>query len=66
MLLLPQFGYTWTTELAQVLPGTGAVHLMLEEVPGMAGTSAVVVLLCWAAVVLTLGRLRFARADANC
>ncbi len=64
-ILLPQFGYGWMAELAQVLPGTGAAYLLLGEVPGMTETSSVVTLLVWATGTLLLGWLRLARDDAN-
>jgi ABC-2 type transport system permease protein len=64
-LLLPQFGYGWMAELAQVLPGTGAAFLLLGEVPGMTHTSSVATLLVWAGGLLLLGWLRLLRDDAN-
>jgi hypothetical protein len=64
-LFLPQFGYQWMADVAQVLPGTGAAYLLLGEVPGMTTTSSVVVLLSWAAGTLLLGWLRLSRSDAN-
>lgn len=64
-LLLPQFGYVWMAELAQVLPGTGAAFLLLGEVPGMTTASSVAVLLGWAAGAVLLGWLRLLRADAT-
>lgn len=64
-LFLPQFGYAWLTELAQILPGSGAAFLLLGGVPGMSQTSSVVVLLAWAGGALALGGARLLRADAN-
>lgn len=66
-LLLPQFGYKWLTELADVLPGTNALFLLVEEPRerGMTTTSAVVTMLAWAAGMLVLGWLRLLRDDAN-
>ncbi|GAA0799806.1 hypothetical protein [Spirilliplanes yamanashiensis] len=64
-LLLPQFGYEWMTELALVLPGTGAAHLLLGEVPGMTTTSSSVVLAAWAVGAVALGWARLVRDDAN-
>ncbi|WP_369134337.1 hypothetical protein [Modestobacter sp. I12A-02662] len=64
-LLLPQFGYEWMAELAQLLPGTGAAFLLLGEVPGMTRTSSVTTLLVWAGGVLLIGWLRLLRDDAN-
>ncbi|MGY1622599.1 hypothetical protein ACI789_10440 [Geodermatophilus sp. SYSU D00965] len=64
-LLLPQFGYAWTSALAEVLPGSGAAFLLLGGVPGMTEASSVTVLLAWAGGALLLGWLRLARDDAN-
>jgi hypothetical protein len=64
-VLLPQFGYEWMAELAQILPGSGAAFLLLRGVPGMTGTSSVTTLLVWAGGVLVLGWLRLLRDDAN-
>jgi hypothetical protein len=64
-VLLPQFGYEWMAELAQVLPGSGAAFLLLGEVPGMTETSSVTTLLVWAGGALLLGWLRLLRDDAN-
>ncbi|WP_222267047.1 hypothetical protein [Modestobacter marinus] len=64
-VLLPQFGYEWMTELAQVLPGSGAAFLLLGEVPGMTQTSSVTTMLAWAGGALLLGWLRLLRDDAN-
>ncbi|MGY1821652.1 hypothetical protein [Geodermatophilus sp. SYSU D00079] len=64
-VLLPQFGYAWTSALAEVLPGSGAAFLLLGEVPGMTEASSVTTLLAWAGGALLLGWLRLARDDAN-
>ena len=64
-LFLPQFGYAWTSALAEVLPGSGAAFLLLGEVPGMTQASSVAVLLGWAGGALLLGWLRLVRDDAN-
>jgi hypothetical protein len=64
-LLLPQFGYAWTSALAEVLPGSGAAFLLLGEVPGMTQASSVTAVLAWAGGALLLGWLRLARDDAN-
>ncbi|MGN9809252.1 hypothetical protein ACTMSW_07825 [Micromonospora sp. BQ11] len=64
-VLLPQFGYEWMSELARILPGTGAAFLLLGEVPRMTTTSSVTVLLSWAAGGLLLGWLRLMRDDAT-
>ncbi|MGY1752900.1 hypothetical protein [Blastococcus sp. SYSU D01042] len=64
-VLLPQFGYAWTGEVARVLPGSGAAFLLLGEVPRMTQASSVTTLLVWAGGVLLLGVLRLLRDDAN-
>ncbi|MGY1641061.1 hypothetical protein ACI782_07995 [Geodermatophilus sp. SYSU D00703] len=64
-LFLPQFGYAWTSALAEVLPGSGAAFLLLDEVPGMTAASSVTALVAWAGGALLLGWLRLARDDAN-
>lgn len=64
-LMLPNFGYPWTSALAEALPGSGAAYLLIGEVPGMTRTSSVVTMLCWAAGALLLGWLRLSRDDAN-
>ena len=64
-ILLPQFDYSWTTWLAEVLPGTGAAFLLLGEVPGMTTASSATVLLAWAGAAVVLGSLRLLRDDAN-
>jgi hypothetical protein len=66
-LALPQFPYEWMLDLAEVLPGTGAVFLLTGEqvAEGMTPTSAIVTLLAWAVGALLLGWLRLVRDDAN-
>jgi ABC-2 type transport system permease protein len=64
-ILLPQFGYEWLSEVAQILPGSGAAFLLLRQVPGMTQASSVTVLLVWAGGTLLLGWLRLVRDDAN-
>ncbi|MGY1704744.1 hypothetical protein ACI79C_09230 [Geodermatophilus sp. SYSU D00697] len=64
-LFLPQFGHAWLAALARVLPGSGAAHLLLGEVPGMTAASSVTVLLAWAGGALLLGWTRLTRDDAN-
>jgi ABC-2 type transport system permease protein len=64
-VLLPQFGYEWMSALASVLPGSGAVFLLLGEVPRMTEASWVTALLAWAGGALLLGWLRLLRNDAN-
>jgi hypothetical protein len=64
-LMLPNFGYAWTDSVAHVLPGSGAIHLLIGGVPGMTRTSSVITLLCWVGGALLLGWLRLRRDDAN-
>lgn len=64
-LLLPQFGYRWMMELAELLPGSGAAYLLLGEVGGMTTTSSITVMVAWAAGALLLGAVRFLRTDAD-
>ncbi|GAA3850532.1 hypothetical protein GCM10022243_15500 [Saccharothrix violaceirubra] len=64
-LILRNFGYEWSTAVADVLPGSGVVSLLLQEIPGMTTTRSVVTLLCWAVGALALGWVRFAKDDAN-
>ena len=64
-LLLPAFGYAWTSAVAELLPGSGGAFLLVGEVRGMTTTSSVTVLLAWAAGALLLGGLRLVRDDAN-
>jgi len=64
-IMLPNLGYEWTTELARLLPGTGAAFLLVGEVDGMTETSSRVTMLLWAGGALLLGLLRLARTDAN-
>lgn len=66
-LMLPQFGYRWMTELADLMPGTNALFLLLGEpaARGMTNTSAMLTMVGWAAGALLLGWLRLLRDDAN-
>ena len=66
-VLLPQFGYRWLTDLADVLPGTNALFLLLGEPTGreLTETSAAVTMLVWAGGALLLGWSRLMRDDAN-
>ncbi|MEU4447019.1 hypothetical protein AB0K14_09520 [Actinosynnema sp. NPDC050801] len=64
-LMLPNFGYEWSSAIAELLPGSGAAFLLIGEVPGMTRTSSVVTMLCWAVGVLLLGWWRLSRDDAN-
>lgn len=63
-LLLPLFG-EWMSTVAEILPGSGAIFLLIGEASGMTTTSSVVVMIAWAIGVLLLGWLRLMRDDAN-
>ena len=65
--LLPQLGYDWLTDAADLLPGTGAIFLLTEEPRGrgLTDTVAGVTMLAWAGSALLLGWLRLVRDDAT-
>lgn len=65
--LLPQFGYDWLTDIADLLPGTSAMYLLFGEParPGITETSAVITMVVWAGGALLLGWTRLTRTDAN-
>ncbi len=66
-MLLPQFGYEWLTALADVLPGTNALFLLVGEPErrGLTELSSMSTMLVWAAGALLLGWLRLTRDDAD-
>jgi hypothetical protein len=65
-LVLPIFGFDWMTDLAALLPGSGATFLLVDEAPtDMSTTKAVSVLVGWAVLALLLGAVRLLRADAD-
>jgi ABC-2 type transport system permease protein len=66
-LLLPQFGYTWLTTIADYLPGSRAIFLLTGEPNdrGFTTTSSVLTMLAWAVTTLAGGWLRLTRDDAN-
>jgi ABC-2 type transport system permease protein len=64
-LLLPNLGYTWTSTVAEHLPGSGAVHLLLGEIRTMTDTSARLTMAAWSCGALLLGWLRLVRTDAD-
>jgi hypothetical protein len=63
-LLLPAFG-EWLKAVAENLPGSGVIYLLIGQGSGMTTTSSVVVLLAWATGIWLLGWLRLMRDDAN-
>ncbi|MGY1698988.1 hypothetical protein [Geodermatophilus sp. SYSU D00766] len=65
-LLLGNAGWAWATAVAEALPGTGAVSLLLgEDGQGTTRQAAVTVLLAWAGGALLLGWLRTVRDDVR-
>ena len=65
--LLPQPGVAWLTDVADLLPGTGALFLLTGEPEsrGLTESSSMVTMAVWAAAALALGWLRLSRDDAN-
>ncbi|WP_020519157.1 hypothetical protein [Catelliglobosispora koreensis] len=63
-LVLRQFG-TFTSAIAEILPGSGTIFLITRQVPGMTMTSSVMVLLAWGIGLALLGWLRLQRTDAH-
>ena len=64
--LLPQLGYAWLTTVADALPGTAVLFLLLGEPSrGITEASAAITLLVWAVGAVLLGWLRLTRDDAN-
>lgn len=63
--LTKRFGYSWMSATAEPVLGSGAVFLLIGEVPGMTTASSVTTLLAWAGGALLLGWLRLVRDDAN-
>ena len=64
-LILPQFGYDWMLDIAQVLPGYGAAYLLFGEDMGITTTWAVTVLAAWGLGALALGAVRLVTQDAD-
>jgi ABC-2 type transport system permease protein len=64
-LMLPAFGIGWLETLAIHLPGGAAVFLLSDDLEGLTQTSAVVVLVAWAAAVTAVGAVSFLRRDAD-
>lgn len=74
MLVLPllltmlwNFGFDWAETLAELLPGAGALHLMVdgEPFPGLTATAARVTMAAWAVAALVAGGWRLLRHDAD-
>jgi len=65
--LVPQLGHDWALTLADALPGSNALYLLVGEPDdrGITDTTAVLVMLAWAGGALLLGWLRLERDDAG-
>jgi ABC-2 type transport system permease protein len=63
-LLLPVFGNAWLTDLAELLPGSGALAL-LDAGPDMTTGAAVTLMGLWAAGALAVGGWSLLRRDAG-
>jgi ABC-2 type transport system permease protein len=65
-LLLGNLPYEWTQDLAVLLPGSGAVKLIIGDgLPGLTDTDARVTLAAWGLAALAAGGWRLMRADAS-
>ena len=65
--LVPQLGHDWALALADALPGSNALYLLVGEPDdrGITDTAAILVMLAWAGGSLLLGWLRLERDDAS-
>lgn len=67
-LVLQVFPFTWVDQLIELLPGSGALFLLVGEGPGSAektAASAAMTLGAWAAVAFVAGGWRLVRGDAD-
>jgi hypothetical protein len=62
--LLPAFGVQWMADLGELLPGSGAIWLLLGE-PDMSAGQATALLLGWSGVALAAGGWSLLRRDAG-
>lgn len=62
--LLPGFGVPWMADLAELLPGSGAIWTLLGE-PAMSATQATALLAGWSAAALAAGGWSLLRRDAG-
>ncbi|NEK87643.1 hypothetical protein GCU60_18045 [Blastococcus saxobsidens] len=62
--LLPAFGVQWMADLGELLPGTGAIWMLLGE-PDMTAGQATALLVGWAALAVGLGGASLLRRDAG-
>ena len=61
--LLPVFGVGWMQTAAQLLPGSGSAFLLVGD-PPITTTSAIAVLVTWAAAATAIGAASLLRRDA--
>ncbi|GAA4816444.1 ABC transporter permease subunit [Nocardioides caeni] len=65
-LLLGNFPFAWAQQVADVLPGTSAIQLVVGEGPaGHSTADARMILAGWALAALALGWARLLRSDAD-
>jgi hypothetical protein len=62
--LLPAFGVQWMADLGELLPGSGAIWVLLGE-PDMTATQATALLAGWSGVALAAGGWSLVRRDAG-
>lgn len=62
--MLPSFGVQWMADLGELLPGSGAVWMLLGE-PHMSATRATALLAGWSAAALAAGGWSLLRRDAG-
>jgi ABC-2 type transport system permease protein len=63
--LLQSFNVGWLADLAEWLPGTGAVRTLLREPDSLSAGGALALLACWSAAALAAGGWRLLRRDAG-
>ncbi|WP_029432251.1 hypothetical protein [Blastococcus sp. URHD0036] len=63
--LMQSFNVGWLADLAEWLPGTGAVRTLLREPDSLSAGGALALQVCWAAAALAAGGRRLLRRDAG-
>ena len=63
--LMQSFNVGWLSDLAEWLPGTGAVRTLLREPESLSAGGALALLACWSAAAVTAGGWRLLRRDAG-
>ena len=63
--LMQSFNVGWLADLAEWLPGTGAVRTLLREPDSLSAGGALTLLASWAAVAVAAGGWRLLRRDAG-